>query len=466
MGSTAIDGLISGLKTTDLINSLMTIEAGPQNLLKAKVSTTDSLVSALQALNTKISSLSTSAQAATKPASWQAVTAASTAASVTATTSTGAVPSSLTFTVDAVAKAQTSISAPVTDLAGFFGGTVPSSVTFVTGTGAGASVASLDLTGVTDLAGFAQAINGADAGVAATVVTISATESRLQLTGKTTGATAGFDLYSGTVTASDLASATPPTALVARASALTVAADAQITLWPGTTAAQAVTSSTNTFSGIVTGVNFTVSAVTAADAAPVTVSVARDDAALKALASGLVANITTVLGEITSRTSSTTTTSADGRSLVTGGVLSGDSGVRMLQSSVLSAASAPVNGVSPSTLGIVLSKDGTITYDDALFSAALAAKVQAVVSGIAARLVDVANTQSDPTTGQITLQIQGQQSYSKSLGEQVDNYDIRLALRRAALEKTYSALEVSLSNLNAQSSWLTSQLSTLSTSSK
>ena len=36
--------------------------------------------------------------------------------------------------------------------------------------------------------------------------------------------------------------------------------------------------------------------------------------------------------------------------------------------------------------------------------------------------------------------------------------------RQAALEKTYAALEVSLSNLNAQSSWLTSALESLSTS--
>jgi flagellar hook-associated protein 2 len=147
-------------------------------------------------------------------------------------------------------------------------------------------------------------------------------------------------------------------------------------------------------------------------------------------------------------------------------VLSGDSAVRSLTDSVLSAASAPVNGISPSTIGIVLSKDGTISYDDTLFSAALAAdpaKAQAVVAGVADRLAKVASAQSDPTTGALTQEIQGQQSYRTSLNDQVNSWDDTLALRRAALEKTYAALEVSLSNLNAQSSWLTTQVTSLST---
>jgi len=466
--STAIDGLISGLKTTDLINSLMSVEAGPQTLLKTRVTTTDTFVSALQALNAKVASLATIAQNAALPAAWQAVSATSSDTSVTATASPGAQPSSLFFTVDALATHQTSVTGSLTGLADLFGGTVPASVTVATGSGASAKLATVDLTNVTTLDGFTSAINAAGAGVSASVVKVSATDSRLQLNGSATGTAAAFDLYSGTVTAADLASATPPMAAVARGAATTAAQDAQITLWPGSGTAQPVTSASNTFSGILTGVDLTVSALTAAGAVPVTLTVARDDAALKTLASGLVTNIQMVLSEIASRTQNTSTTAADGRTVVTGGVLSGDSGVRSLTDSVLAAASGPVNGISPSTIGIVLSKDGTISYDDTLFSAALAAdpaKVQAVVAGIADRLAKVASAQSDPTTGSLTLTIQGQQSYRTSLNDQVNSWDDRLAMRRAALEKTYAALEVSLSNLNAQSAWLTSQVSSLSSTS-
>ncbi|MGV8978407.1 MAG: flagellar filament capping protein FliD [Cellulomonas sp.] len=461
MGSTAIDGLISGLKTTDLINSLMSVEAGPQTLLKTRVTATDSFVSALQGLNAKVAALAASAQTAAAPSSWQAVTASSSTPSASATASAGAQPSSLSFTIDALASAQTSVTGSLPGLAALFGGSVPASFTVATGSGADAQLTSIDLTNVTTLAGFASAINAAGAGVSASVVKVSATDSRLQLTGSATGAAAAFDLYSGTLTAADLAAPTPPVAVMARGAATTTAKDAQITLWPGTGAAQAVTSASNTFSGILTGVDVTVSGATAAGAAPTTITVARDDAALKTLASGLVTNLQLVLSEIASRTQNTSTTASDGRNIVTGGVLSGDSAVRSLKDSVLSAASAPVNGISPSTIGIVLSKDGTISYDESLFSAAMAAdpaKVQAVVAGIADRLQQAASAQSDPIKGALTLKIQGQQSFRTALNDQVNSWDDRLAMRRAALEKTYAALEVSLSKLNSQSAWLTSQL--------
>ncbi|NTW41026.1 MAG: flagellar filament capping protein FliD, partial [Cellulomonadaceae bacterium] len=134
----------------------------------------------------------------------------------------------------------------------------------------------------------------------------------------------------------------------------------------------------------------------------------------------------------------------------------------------LSAASAPVNGFSPNDVGIVTSRDGTFTFDKDKFAKALAAdpvKVQAMISGIAGRVATVATSLSDKTTGTFTQKITGQQSRVKDYGTQIENWDLRLEMRRAALEKTYAALEVSLSNLNAQSSWLTSQLDSLSTSS-
>ena len=127
-----------------------------------------------------------------------------------------------------------------------------------------------------------------------------------------------------------------------------------------------------------------------------------------------------------------------------------------------------MNGISPSTIGIVLNQDGTVTYDANLFSAALAAdpaKVQAVLTGVASALQAVATQASDPTTGTLTASITSQQGVSDDLNKQISNWDTTLTLRRTALEKTYSDLEVSLSNLNAQSSYLTSQLDSLTSSS-
>lgn len=457
MAGMGIDGLVSGLDTTSLISQLMQVEAMPQTLLKSKVSSTQSFITALQGLNTRVASLADAAKTAVKPESWNAVTASSSGKSVTATATTSAQASSLSFTVDRLATAQTSVSNNVSTLTGLLGDPLPTSVTLATGSGATAKATVVDLTGVTDLAGFAKKLNESNAGITASVVKINATESRLQLTAKGTGEAAAFELHLGTVAEADVQVVPPPAGFIGRAGAKVVATDAQITLWGN----QPVTSSTNTFTDVLAGVSFTATAV---ETAPVTVTVARDDAALKKLASGLVGALGVVFSDIKSRTATTTSTAADGGTVITPGILGGDSATRSLNQSILTAASYPVDGISPSEVGIVLGKDGTFTFDEAKFTAAMTAdpaKVQKVVSGIAERVAEVATKTSDKIDGSLTLKIQNQESFSKNLSEQVSDWDRRLAVRKEGLQKTYSALEVTLSNLNSQSSWLAGQLSSL-----
>lgn len=449
MAGLGIDGLVSGLDTTALIKQLMQVEAMPQTLLKSKVSSTQSFISTLQGLNTRVASLGDAAKAAAKPASWDAVTASTSGKSATATVSAGAQASSLTFTVEKLASAQTSVMDAMSD-------PLPTSVTIATGLAGAQKATVVDMTDVTDLAGFAQKINDADAGVLASVVKISATESRLQITAKGTGEAAAFDLHSGTVAEADVQAGAAP-ALINRADAKVPASDAKILLW-GT---QLVTSATNTFAGVLTGVDITVTAV---DATPTTVTVSRDDAAAKKLASDLVGALGVVLSEIKSRTATTTSTAADGGTVITAGVLGGDSATRALNQSVLSAASYPIDGISPSEVGIVLGRDGTFTFDEAKFTAAMAAdpaRVQKVITGIGERVADVATKASDKIDGSLTLKITNQESFSKNLSSQVEDWDRRLAVRKESLQRTYSALEVTLSGLNSQSSWLAGQLSSL-----
>lgn len=460
MAGMGIDGLVSGLKTTELIASLMQVESMPQTLLKSKVSSTQAFISALQGLNTRVASLADVAKAVTKPGAWNAVSASTSQASVTATTTSAAQASSLSFTVDKLATAQTSVSGKLTSLTDLLGPDIPGTVTVATGSGPTATATVIDLTDVTDLAGFAAKINSSDADVTASVVRVSATESRLQITGKSTGEVAAFELHAGTIAEADIQVASPPAGLLGRAGAISAASDAQITLWGN----QPVTSSTNTFSEVLSGVSITVSAV---EATPVTVTVARDDAALKKLASDIVGSVGVVLSEIKSRTATTTSTAADGGTVISAGVLGGDSATRALNQNVLTAVSYPVDGSSPSEVGIILEQDGTFTFDEEKFAAAMAAdpsKVQRIVSGIAERVAAVATGASDKIDGSLTLKIVNQESFSKNLSSQVEDWDRRLEVRKASLQRTYSALEVTLSGLNAQSSWLAGQLAGLSSS--
>lgn len=459
----AIDGLISGIKTGELIDSLLYLEAGTQRQLATKKATAQQVATALQSLTTKVSSLAESATTAAKPESWRAVTAtvaqagaATGTPGATATAGTSATAGTLTLRVGAVAQSQASLVTLPAPSA--YDGTEP---TFTLARGGETTMVTAKSGAVTDLV---DAFNASGTGVRATAVKVAVLDGegkptgestyRLQLTGTETGEDNAFTLsYRGAD--GDVA---------VGLQTIRAAQDARITLFPGSGAEQVLTSSSNTFEGVMTGVDLTVAAVTAADAQPLTVTVARDEAAVKKLASGLVANLNTVLTEIGSRTKPTTTTDADGRTVVSGGLFAGDTRVRLLQQQVLSEASLPVGGVSPADVGIVISRNGDFTFDDAVFTAALAKdpdRVQKVVAGVAERLAKTATTASRSGDGTLTLAVEAQQGTVRDLGDRISDWDDRLAMRRSSLERTYAALETTMSRLSSQSSYLASQIAAL-----
>ncbi|MFJ3380653.1 flagellar filament capping protein FliD [Curtobacterium sp. NPDC090217] len=461
MSSLGIDGLVSGLNTTDLINSLMTIEQVPQTLLKTKVTSTNSFISSLQTINGLFQSLATKATAAAAPTSMSLFTATSSSSSVTASTGNGAATGSVSFTVDATAAAKVGVTAAMATWSD-----QASPLTLVKPDGTQVELApasgSLDDT--------VSAINKAAAGVTATKVASGTAADgtklyRLQVSSNATGAANGFSLFRGSAADVEAGTAidvfTQPGAAVVRQ-----ATDAAVTLYTGTAAAQTITSASNSFADLLPGVSVSVS-TTSAD--PVTVTIGRDAAKAQSVASGLVDAFTAISSYYSQNTGVTSTTSpTTGTTTTTAGVLLGDATTRSAMQRVGSAMSTPVNGTSPSTIGIVIQKDGTFDFDQDVFQKALAADpagTQAILSGVAQNVADAANAASDKYTGSITTSITGQQSVVKDLNDQIDAWTDRLSMRRATLQAQYTALETSLSSLKSQSSWLTSQLSTLSTSS-
>ena len=65
-------------------------------------------------------------------------------------------------------------------------------------------------------------------------------------------------------------------------------------------------------------------------------------------------------------------------------------------------------------------------------------------------------------TGMITSAIQGRQSEVDSLGEQIADWDVRLAQRKQTLQTQFTNMEVALGQLKDQSNWLAGQLASLS----
>jgi flagellar hook-associated protein 2 len=457
--STAIDGLISGLNTTALINSQINVDAIPQTLLKGKVSESQKLISALQGLNSSVASLASLATATAKPTALDLYAAVGSSPAITATTTAGASPGELAIRVDALAQAQIGVSAPMTGWPAD-----PAVLTIVARDGTMTDISSAS----TSLEDVVKAVNAAGTGVTATKVVsgtdaAGVTQYRLQFTGGATGAAASFNVYQGTsaqVTAADGSAVNmlaDPKAAVIR-----VAQDARVTLWAGTTAQQEVTSATNIFQDLLPNVAVTVSAVAAE---PVTVKVSRNDAQISKVAGDLVSSLNGIFAQISTKSVVVNSTDATGKAVMSPGVFSGDSGIRDVNQSILAAASMPINGHSPSEIGISITKTGTLEFDATKFAAALAKdpeNVKATLQEISSRVATAATSASDKYAGQLTSRITSEQSSVKQLGDQIVDWDRRLATRRATLEGIYTALEKQLSAMNSQSSWLTSQLAGLS----
>lgn len=445
--SIGIDGLISGLDTTAMIDQLMAVESNNQTLLAKKKSSLESLGSALTSLNTKLASLATAATNAAKDSSWQTTKATSSSSAVTATTSSTAQPSTLSMTVTAVAASQSTLYSMPTA----YGSDTPSFT--ITRGGETTTVTAAS----TSIADILEALNGKDTGVTASAINVGTSAApvyKLQINGAETGADQTF-----TVTADDASTGTMT------GQELRAASDASITLWPGTTGATTLTSSSNTFTGLLTGVDVTVSATTTD---PVTLTVARSSSAMSTLASNLVTNLTTVLGDITDRTKSTSSTASDGGTILTGGLFSGNSTIRMLQQSLLDVASVSTDGMSPAQVGISLDKEGNFSFDAEAFNTAYAADpdaVQALIQKMAGSLQSVAEAASNSTTGSITTQITANTSEVTDLADRIASWDDRLASRRAALVKTYAAMEVAMASLQSTSNYLTQQIASLNSSS-
>jgi flagellar hook-associated protein 2 len=456
---TSIDGVASGLNTTSMIDAQMAVEALPQQQLQSKVATDQSTINALNSLNTRLTVLNSLASATSAPGATNLFTATTNSPAVTATASTSASAGSIDMTVTQLSSTKIGVTQALTAWPTDASGN-PAHLTLVDKTGKATEITPAS----TSLDDVVKAVNAAGGGATAVKVPAGNGTYRLQLTSSTSGAAGDFQAYQGTAadvtagTATDLFAA--PTAAIVKP-----AADAQAVLYGGTAAQQTITSSTNTFSDVLPGVAVTATAVSSS---PVTITVASDTAGISKKASDLVSSVNDLLGYIATSSAVSTTTNSAGVASAQGGIFTGNSSVRAVSDAVTAAVVAPVNGKSPSDYGIVIQKDGTFTFDSGKFSSAMAADpagTQSALSQIATRVASAATNASDPVNGSIPQLIKGQQSEVSGLNSQIADWTTRLADRRAALKAVYTNMEVVLGNMKAQSSWLSSQISSLPTSS-
>lgn len=436
MAGMSVDGLISGLDTTSLINQLLQAEAAPQSALKSKVSEARAAVTAYQGVNTRYAALLTAAESVAESDTWMTPTATSSSSSVKATASADASLGRLDFDVTATAKSHSLATGTFADINEL----VPAWPAMLTGTKGGVafSITATDnsVAGVINAINTATGLNGASLGLTATLVQVSPGTYRLQVSAKESGDASQFTLDG-----------------LGTTSTVRTGSDATIDLGGGLV----VRSSTNTFTDVLPGTTFTVSKVETG--VSVAAEVTPESMADKVAAMVNAANA--ALSEAAKYTTYDATTRR-------GGVLLGESTIRTLQSDTLGAVNAIAGAGSPGTAGIALDRNGKFTFDRSRFLSLMAedpARAQALAAGVASSLAAVAKGATDSTSGSVTLAIQGRDAAIKDLGTRIESWDSRLAARKAALQRQFTAMETALSAMRNQSSWLSGQLASLPTSS-
>lgn len=394
MANTSVDGLVSGLSTSTIIEQLMSLERQPQLRLARKRAANEERIAAYQAINNRLASLRSAADTLTRASAWSARSVTSSSTAVTATATADALTGSMTFDVTSVARAQSYVYG--TAVASTAVKVADGDVTVTKGNGAPVTVA----VGDGSLASVIGAINASDAGVRAAAVQ-TGSGVRLQLTSTTTGEASDFTVVGLTVGG---------VSALGAAGELVSGSDAVLTVGPGSPGQYTITSSTNTVSPM-PGLTLTVKE----PATGVTVDITRDDGAIADTVQKFVDAMNSALSEIAKATAYDATTKK-------GSILLGDGAVRSLKQRLLSQVSAAVGASSPATAGIELQRDGTVKFNRDTFLARLVADPDAT-----ARLFQAGATATDSRVSFVSVT-------DRTLENPADPYDV--VITRAASQAT------------------------------
>lgn len=449
----------SGLDLEGILTKLMSIEQAPLTALSTKQTGLQSQISAFGALQGTLSALQITAQTLKTPTTFGGVSASYTDASVlTATGSAGATPGNYLIKVSQLAQAQTLRSntnyATVTD-------------TFNTGSlainvGSATPVTVTINSSNNTLSGIRDAINGANAGVTASIVN-DGTTNRLLLSSNTTGLTAGAI----TVTATD--SGTGGT------NVLTGLNNA------GMTQTQApldailsvngldITRTSNTITDAINKTSFTLNKA-GSIGSPVTtlLTLSKDTSSVQTAVTNFVSAYNSVVKQIQTLSSYDATNG-------TAAILTGDATLRNIRSQLSSTIFGTVSGLaggikSLSDIGVSIQKDGTLAADSTKLQAALSDPSKDVVglitsttadnTGIAVRLYSLMGTLVG-TGGIIASRTDGLNRSIKDIGTQQTALSLRLTKIEANYRARFTALDTTIASMQGTSTYMTQQLNYL-----
>lgn len=444
----SIDGIVSGLDTSALIEAIVDAVAGPKYLMEDELAQTEELKEKVAGIKNRLEDMVDAMEAMDTATEFPAFSSSlSEEGYVDVTLDSEALPGVYAIDINALASAESEVSDGFDDrdLAGVWGA---GDVVIDYGT----ESFTITLDGTEDLDAIAQKINDETDGLSAYVMdTGEATgQYRLVIAGQDTGATNTID-----VDVSGLTGGTTPTFTETVA-----AADAEASI-NGIT----VYSENSVFDDVVQGMSFSALQITTSST---TVSVTRDDAALTDKVQGFVDAYNEVISYYK------TNTSYDPEAGIEGALV-GDSTVRNIINNIGDLVTGAYDFGEPdefalsslAQVGISTNSDGTLDFDTAEFTAQLDERYDDVVAlftydndpatgdqGPFAALRDQVNNVYINSDGLLESKQDSVEGSIEDLEDRIADFEERLASYTERLQSQFATMETVLGEIQASQSYL------------
>jgi flagellar hook-associated protein 2 len=445
-------GIGSGLDVDSIVTALVNDrKAGPEQQISTRTTQLQAQQAGLTALSSSLTSLQTALDTLANSTTYNTYS-ATLSDSTVGTTSTlpSAQPGSYKVVVDSLATAQKRASDSYATGTDVGDGTLTIAV--------GGKSVDIKVSAAGSISDLATAINSNkdNPGVQATIVH-GADGDQLLLSSTKTGVANGFTVS---------ASADSSSGLTALANKLNTAGSNEASDASLSIDGIAVTSASNSVSGVLNGVTLNLAAT-----GTTTLTVSQDTSAVDDAVSSFVDAYNSYASTVSSLNSYDPDTQQ-------AGVLLGDTTLMSIQRQINSVLSSKVsgNGIgSLAALGVTRNADGTLSLDSSKLDSALKSNPSSVqdlfagTDGYATRLNSALDsfTASDGIIATRSTSIEGQLT---NLSKESTDLDARMSVYEAQLRSQYTALDTLMSSLNNTSSYLTSALkqleSTYTTSSK
>jgi len=432
----SVDGIVSGIDTTGLINAIVGASAGTKYVLMDQLDEYEEKADKVAGIKNRLDGLVDVIKGMDEADEFPAFTSAASASSgdenaVSATVGEGAVPGTYAISVNSLAQSESEVSDGFAD---FDTTAIVSSGTYNIVYGGTSSTITIDSDSYT-LEGLAEQIDGVDGLTAYVLDTGASTDPyKLVVMGEDTGAANKIDLsglgltFDQTITAQD--------------------AEVEIN-------GISISSDKNNIDSAVPGMKINLTAVTSA---AVSVTVNRDDDAMSQKMQDFVNSYNTVVDYYK------TNTLYDSEKEIKGALV-GDSTVRGILDGLATMVSAQYDlgfdFESLGQLGISTTQDGTLSYDSSEFNDVLESDYSNVVSfltdasgplnSIRDRIEDV---YVDPYEGTIKTRTDSLESTIDGLEESIADFEERMTDYEERLRTQFNSMEVVLGELYSTQSYL------------